>query len=258
MRYLLAQGYRVIPVRPAGLRRGARRRRASQSVAGDRGAGRSSSTCSDAPEFDAGAREDAVAVGRGSALAPARHPLSRVAGNRRGRRPGLRRRPLHRGRARRSSRTLRASDRNADAKLRSGGGRFIRPQPKRPTGEEGGGSRGNHGFPRAVIGVPRFELGTSPTRTERATRLRHTPSAETGYRFRARRSAPRPKIRADGRAATRSSPYADELLEVHRFPEFGPPGPAGGRRGGGDEDRVRRLVRRSSSSSGRPRPVRSS
>ena len=29
----------------------------------------------------------------------------------------------------------------------------------------------------AEIGVPRFELGTSPTRTERATRLRHTPSA---------------------------------------------------------------------------------
>ena len=29
----------------------------------------------------------------------------------------------------------------------------------------------------ASIGVPRFELGTSPTRTERATRLRHTPSA---------------------------------------------------------------------------------
>ena len=27
----------------------------------------------------------------------------------------------------------------------------------------------------AEIGVPRFELGTSPTRTERATRLRHTP-----------------------------------------------------------------------------------
>ena len=26
-----------------------------------------------------------------------------------------------------------------------------------------------------LIGVPRFELGTSPTRTERATRLRHTP-----------------------------------------------------------------------------------
>jgi single-strand DNA-binding protein len=28
-----------------------------------------------------------------------------------------------------------------------------------------------------LVGVPRFELGTSPTRTERATRLRHTPSA---------------------------------------------------------------------------------
>jgi hypothetical protein len=32
-------------------------------------------------------------------------------------------------------------------------------------------------FPHARIGVPRFELGTSPTRTERATRLRHTPSS---------------------------------------------------------------------------------
>ena len=35
--------------------------------------------------------------------------------------------------------------------------------------------RGGTAFPRAAIGVPRFELGTSPTRTERATRLRHTP-----------------------------------------------------------------------------------
>jgi hypothetical protein len=33
------------------------------------------------------------------------------------------------------------------------------------------------GFPATLIGVPRFELGTSPTRTERATRLRHTPRA---------------------------------------------------------------------------------
>src|SRR5579875_867937 len=30
------------------------------------------------------------------------------------------------------------------------------------------------------IGVPRFELGTSPTRTERATRLRHTPDRAIG------------------------------------------------------------------------------
>ncbi len=40
-------------------------------------------------------------------------------------------------------------------------------------------------FPHVLIGVPRFELGTSPTRTERATRLRHTPSAH-------RVPAPRP------------------------------------------------------------------
>src|SRR4029453_8368160 len=33
---------------------------------------------------------------------------------------------------------------------------------------------------RLSIGVPRFELGTSPTRTERATRLRHTPRTVTG------------------------------------------------------------------------------
>src|SRR5213075_824714 len=46
-------------------------------------------------------------------------------------------------------------------------------------------SRGNRRFPRDSIGVPRFELGTSPTRTERATRLRHTPSA--------RRLAPHPR-----------------------------------------------------------------
>src|SRR3954462_6757857 len=31
----------------------------------------------------------------------------------------------------------------------------------------------------SCIGVPRFELGTSPTRTERATRLRHTPSFQS-------------------------------------------------------------------------------
>jgi hypothetical protein len=30
----------------------------------------------------------------------------------------------------------------------------------------------------ALIGVPRFELGASPTRTERATRLRHTPGEQ--------------------------------------------------------------------------------
>src|SRR5262249_47518126 len=42
--------------------------------------------------------------------------------------------------------------------------------------------------PARLIGVPRFELGASPTRTERATRLRHTPSAN---RVPARRARPR-------------------------------------------------------------------
>ena len=51
-------------------------------------------------------------------------------------------------------------------------------------------SRGNS-FPSAeYIGVPRFELGASPTRTERATRLRHTPSAGKGTRV-AQRGRPR-------------------------------------------------------------------
>ena len=34
---------------------------------------------------------------------------------------------------------------------------------------------------RLQIGLPRFELGTSPTRTERATRLRHSPWSDLGY-----------------------------------------------------------------------------
>src|SRR5437763_16872689 len=38
---------------------------------------------------------------------------------------------------------------------------------------------GETGFAPCSIGVPRFELGTSPTRTERATRLRHTPVKPT-------------------------------------------------------------------------------
>src|ERR671933_591559 len=39
-------------------------------------------------------------------------------------------------------------------------------------------SSGGTSVPPCEIGVPRFELGTSPTRTERATRLRHTPSGQ--------------------------------------------------------------------------------
>src|SRR4051794_20344737 len=56
-----------------------------------------------------------------------------------------------------------------------------RPQPRLdPVAGPEGGLMGEPGVPPCLIGVPRFELGTSPTRTERATRLRHTPS---GYRL---------------------------------------------------------------------------
>ena len=55
------------------------------------------------------------------------------------------------------------------------GGRPAMPNPCHAAKEGAGG--GTTGSP-ALIGVPRFELGTSPTRTERATRLRHTPSAD--------------------------------------------------------------------------------
>ncbi len=52
----------------------------------------------------------------------------------------------------------------------------------------GRGEVGGTGVPPHPIGVPRFELGTSPTRTERATRLRHTPSAERVAARRVRRA----------------------------------------------------------------------
>jgi hypothetical protein len=42
------------------------------------------------------------------------------------------------------------------------------------------GAHGGNMVSPVTIGVPRFELGTSPTRTERATRLRHTPGREQG------------------------------------------------------------------------------
>ena len=56
----------------------------------------------------------------------------------------------------------------AAAGLRSS--RPLRTAPARNAGRCGV-LRGNR-----VIGLPRFELGTSPTRTERATRLRHSPT----------------------------------------------------------------------------------
>ena len=71
---------------------------------------------------------------------------------------------------------------------------------------------GEPGGSPTLIGVRRFELRTSPTRTERATRLRHTPSAQ--------------RVAIIGRVAQRDEliRYANELLEIHRFPEYGMPG----------------------------------
>jgi dinuclear metal center YbgI/SA1388 family protein len=57
--------------------------------------------------------------------------------------------------------------------------------------------------------VPRFELGTSPTRTERATRLRHTPKAHSVAGM-----ARRDDILE----------YARELLDLDAYPDYGPMG----------------------------------
>src|SRR5205085_11313349 len=75
------------------------------------------------------------------------------------------------------------------------------------------GSRGNQGVPRALIGVRRFELGTSPTRTERATRLRHTPSPD--------RLAAQKRL---DRVETGVGPFADQQVaavgdDAERSPE---------------------------------------
>ncbi len=64
--------------------------------------------------------------------------------------------------------------------------------------------------------MPRFELGTSPTRTERATRLRHTPSC-------ARVAIPWRRL-APVAARDEIVAHANALLEIERFPEFAPQG----------------------------------
>ena len=73
------------------------------------------------------------------------------------------------------------------------------------------------------IGVPRFELGTSPTRTERATRLRHTPSAYRvplgGPEFRQR-----PPLNCRRGRQGRDRGVRECAARVERWPEFAPPG----------------------------------
>src|SRR5919204_3390769 len=69
----------------------------------------------------------------------------------------------------------------------------------------------------ALIGVPRFELGTSPTRTERATRLRHTPSGSQislGRRRLRQRGAPSAERYRQQRQHERSAEHTDAPPET--------------------------------------------
>jgi dinuclear metal center YbgI/SA1388 family protein len=75
---------------------------------------------------------------------------------------------------------------------------------------------GEPGVPPRVIGVPRFELGTSPTRTERATRLRHTPSPN---RVPERLTQSLLMARRD-----EILEFAAELLDLDTFRDHGPQG----------------------------------
>src|SRR6202035_1031391 len=65
------------------------------------------------------------------------------------------------------------------------------------------------------IGAPRFELGTSPTRTVRATRLRHAPMSTGSITHEAGRYLRR-------MAATTSEVLGelDRLLEPERFKDY--------------------------------------
>ena len=86
---------------------------------------------------------------------------------------------------------------------------------------------GTYGSPFGRIGVPRFELGASPTRTERATRLRHTPRRRrvAGFSPDGRGDMHRLRV-GSGRWPTGAiARYANDLLDVaERWPEFAPPG----------------------------------
>ena len=123
------------------------------------------------------------------------------------------------------------------------GGRLCRPRGQATpipctTGRRARG--GTMGSPTS-IGVPRFELGTSPTRTERATRLRHTPSAP--------RVAVRPLDRSSAvegsppwQGGGRDRRVCERAARDRALPGVRASGAPGRRRARGDDDRVRRLV----------------
>src|SRR5690242_4989001 len=71
-----------------------------------------------------------------------------------------------------------------------------------------------------LIGAPRFELGTSPTRTVRATRLRHAPMRGSVFHT----AIPHRYRRAVPAATSDILTELDSLLEPARFQDFGPNG----------------------------------
>ena len=101
-------------------------------------------------------------------------------------------------------------------------------------GDPAAGIRSSGFLPCGKIGVPRFELGTSPTRTERATRLRHTPSRE--------RVAVSRSVDSRRGSQGRDRRARERAPRDRALPGVRPAGPPGRRRGRGDDDRVRRLV----------------
>src|ERR1700722_11114542 len=70
-----------------------------------------------------------------------------------------------------------------------------------------------------AIGAPRFELGTSPTRTVRATRLRHAPMCEA-----VSHKAPARYLRLVPAALSDILIEADRLLQPQRFRDYCPNG----------------------------------
>ena len=100
------------------------------------------------------------------------------------------------------------------------------------------------------IGAPRFEPGTSPTRTVRATRLRHAPTRQSVFHTAIVRRVP---------AATATDILAelDRLLEPERFEDYGPNGLQVPGASEVDDGRDRRLGQRRSCSSWPPPSTRS-
>src|SRR4029077_14935367 len=91
------------------------------------------------------------------------------------------------------------------------------------------------------VGVPRFELGTSPTRTERATRLRHTPSRlrVPVPRVVGRASLRTPAVDSADDGTGRDRHLCERAARGRAVPRVRPAGPPGGGREGRPDPRLR-------------------